>query len=119
MARSLPKHGERACYLRGCRRPECCDANYRYMCRIRLEHERGQRRRTEAQPVADRVAELIGAGWTQAQIERATGVGHRTLSPLLSGQYPRVHATTARKILALPVGPPPADQLDTSAIGST
>ncbi|MFD5875657.1 hypothetical protein [Streptomyces sp. NPDC060322] len=116
--RTPPQHGERRCYLHGCRRPECLNAHYRYMSRLNLEHSRGQKRRVDAAPVTAHLNLFIEAGWKQAQIERATGVNHRTLGPLLAGTYPRVHATTARKVFALEVGPPPVD-LDTDATGTT
>lgn len=118
MTRTAPQHGERRCYLRGCRRTECSNAHYRYMSRLRLEHQRGQRRRTDAQPATDHLNQLIEAGWTQAQIERATGVNHRTLSPVLAGTYPSVNTTTAERILALPIGPPPNTDVDTDATGT-
>ncbi|MFE7485541.1 hypothetical protein [Streptomyces sp. NPDC057552] len=112
------QHGERRCYLRGCRLPECLDANYRYMSRLRLDYQRGSTRRTDAKPVAAHINQLLDAGWTQAQIERATGVGHRTLSPLRIDKCVNVHTTIARRLLALPIGPPPANETDTDATGT-
>ncbi|MYW29765.1 hypothetical protein [Streptomyces sp. SID2119] len=116
--RTPVQHGERRCYLRGCRLPECLDANYRYMSRLRLDYQRGTARRTDAKPVRAHINQLLDAGWTQAQIERATGVGHRTLSPLRMDNCANVHTTTARRLLALPIGPPPAGETDTDATGT-
>lgn len=116
--RTAPQHGERRCYLRGCRRPECRAANYRYMSKLRLERQRGQRRRTCIKHVTDHVQNLIDAGWTQAQIERATGVGHRSIAPILAGSQPNVGVRTEQRLLALPVGPPPCDARDIDATGT-
>ncbi|MEV6854786.1 hypothetical protein AB0M89_13365 [Streptomyces microflavus] len=116
--RTPVQHGERRCYLRGCRRDECMDANYRYMSRLRLDYERGSTRRTDAKPVTAHINQLLEAGWTQAQIERATGVNHRTLSPLRMDNCANVHNTTAERLFALSVGPPPADETDTDATGT-
>lgn len=118
MTRTPPQHGERRCYLRGCRRPECSAANYRYMSRLRLDYERGEARRAPAAPVLEHLRQLINAGWTQAQIERATGVGHRTIGPVIAETCTKVSTTTARKILALPISEPPTDEVDTDAIGT-
>lgn len=101
------QHGERACYLRGCRRPECADAHYRYMSRYRLDLQRGQRRRVPAAPARARVHALLDAGWSRSQIATTTGCSARGVSALARGHVNDVSPLTERRILALPVGPPP------------
>lgn len=102
-----PQHGERRCYLRGCRLPECLDAHYRYMSRYRLDAQRGQQRRQDIGPVQQHTNNLIATGWTQAQISRASGVPHRAVGAILGGHQPTVANSTANRILTVPVGPAP------------
>jgi len=113
-----PQHGERRCYLRGCRRDECLHAHYQYMSLLRLDTHRGQARRTNAKHVTQHLHDLIDLGWTQAQIERATGVTHRTLGSIIRADFLTVGTDNARRILALPVGPPPDDTQDVDATGT-
>lgn len=107
----------RACYLRGCRTDACTHANYQYMSALRLDHHRGQRRRIDATRARVHIERLLAADWSQAQIARAAGVSQRTVCGTLGGQ-PAVSTGTARAILAVPVGPPPADQRDVDATGT-
>ncbi|MFJ4624283.1 hypothetical protein [Streptomyces sp. NPDC088812] len=107
----------RACYLRGCRLPECREADYQYMSRIRLDHHRGQRRRTDASQTRHHIELLLAAGWTQAQIRRATGLAHRVVGSVLAGQR-EVANDTARAILAIPLSEPPSDTRDVDATGT-
>lgn len=118
MTKTPPQHGERACYLRGCRRPECCTAHYRYMSRIRLEYARGQRRRVDATPAAEHVRTLLSHGWNQAQISRKAGIAHRVIGSLKTGTYATISRATEQAVLAVPAGPPPADSPDTDATGT-
>jgi transcriptional regulator with XRE-family HTH domain len=111
-------HGERRCYLRGCRRDECCQANYRYMSRIRLDHGRGQRRRTTTTKALAHIRSLTAAGWTQAQICRATGLPHRTISAIANGLYKETNRGIEQRILALPIGEAPDDLRDIDATGT-
>jgi DNA-binding CsgD family transcriptional regulator len=108
----------RACYLRGCQHNECEQANYRYMKRLRLEHARGQRRRTDATQTRAHVERLIAAGWNQAQISRAANLAHRTIGAVVAGS-PTVANTTALAILSIHIGPPPQDARDVDATGTT
>ncbi|MFP3986937.1 hypothetical protein U9R90_05420 [Streptomyces sp. E11-3] len=107
----------RACYLRGCRQTECKQADYRYMSRIRLDYHRGQRRRQPATQSRAHIQRLLTLGWTQAQIGRASTIGHRAISAILAGQ-PTVSNHTARSILNIPIGPPPTDTRDVDATGT-
>jgi len=107
----------RGCYQRGCRRPECAHANYRYMSRLRLEHNRGQRRRTDATQTRHHIERLIAKGWTQAQIARAAGIVHHLVGDVRHGKQ-NIANNTAYAILSVPIGPPPADTRDVDATGT-
>lgn len=107
----------RACYLRGCAQPACKDADYRYMSALRLDHHRGVRRRTDATQTRHHLERLLAAGWTRAQIARASDVAHRTVGVALTDAT-TVSTRTARGILSIPIGPPPADQRDVDATGT-
>ncbi|MCX4863499.1 MULTISPECIES: hypothetical protein [unclassified Streptomyces] len=117
MNRTEPQHGERRCYLRGCRRPECEQANYRYMSRLRLDNARGQHRRIASTQTIAHVERLIANGWNQTQIASAAGLGERTVGQLLQGRA-YVYVGTARSILAIHVGPPPYTPRNVDATGS-
>lgn len=110
-------HGTRACYVRGCRRDECRAANYRYMCRARLDRHRGQPRRVPSTQTRAHIERLLAAGWTQAKIARAAGLYHRSIGGILAGQ-PTIANRTALAILNIPIGPPPADDRDVDATGT-
>lgn len=107
----------RGCYQRGCQLPECSQANYRYMSRLRLEHHRGQRRRTDATQTRHHIERLIAGGWTQAQIARAAGLAHHLIGDTRRGQQ-IVANSTAHAILSVPIGPPPAPVRDVDATGT-
>ncbi|MFF1684642.1 hypothetical protein [Streptomyces sp. NPDC058254] len=108
----------RGCYQRGCRRPECAQANYRYMSRLRLEHSRGQRRRTDTTQSRHHIERLMAADWTQAQIARAAGLVHHIISDIRHGKQ-TISNATAYAILSVPIGPPPANIRDVDATGTT
>lgn len=107
----------RACYIRGCRRPECKQADYQYMSRIRLEHHRGQRRRTDATQTRAHIERLQAAGWTQAQIARTAGLNHRTVCEIIHGA-PTISNRTALAILSIPIGAAPADGRNVDPTGT-
>lgn len=122
MTRTLttpPPHGERRCFLRGCRLPECIAADKRYIKRLRLDRERGVRRRLDAQPAAERIQTLRDAGWTQAQIARAAGLSHTVIRTVAAGRVADVTRKTAVAILSVQPGPPPQDLRDVDGTGST
>lgn len=108
----------RACYLRGCNTAACKQANYRYMSQIRLEHHRGQRRRTDATQTRVHVERLLATGWTQAQISRAAGIVHHLVSDVIHGKQ-TIANKTAYAILSVPISAPPADTRDVDATGTT
>lgn len=111
------QHGERRCYLRGCRRPECLQAHYRWSSRYRLDVHEGRTRRTNATQTRHHIERLQAAGWTQAQIARRAKLAHRVLTAVLAGQK-TVANRTALAILSVPISTPPADQRDVDATGT-
>ena len=119
MTRKIPpQHGERRCYLRGCRKPECEAANYRYMSRLRLDHVQGRPRRTTPDAAVKHLNALLDLGWTQAQISRASGINHRVLGSLLHGTYRSTNRSVEERVLALAITAPPADDRDTDSTGT-
>lgn len=95
-----PPHGERRCYLQGCRRDECRQANYRYLTRYRLDRARGTRRRVPAAPVARRVHQLAAMGWSHKQIGTAANCVPRIITSLAAGDYKTMRSDLAARILA-------------------
>ncbi|MFF8482383.1 hypothetical protein [Streptomyces antibioticus] len=112
-----PHTPSRGCYQRGCPQPACKTADYQYMSALRLDHHRGQRRRTDATQTRHHIERLLAAGWTQAQITRAAGTAHRVVGAVLAGQRD-VANDTARAILNIPIGPAPDDGRDIDATGT-
>lgn len=90
----------RGCYQRGCRRPECENANYRYMSRYRLDRERSGLRRVDSGPAAAHVRELVKADWSCRQIATVADCAERTIVALCSGTYPTIRADIAARIVA-------------------
>lgn len=105
---ATPHTASRACYIRGCRRPECKHADYQYMSRIRLDYQRGHRRRTDATQTRHHVERLKALGWTQAQISRAANLASRTITDVSAGT-PTISNRTAYAVLNIPLGPPPPE----------
>lgn len=115
----MPAHGQRRCYLAGCRRPECATAHYRYMSKLRLDQLQGKPRRIDATQTRTHIQRLQASGWTQAQITRVSGLSHhRIVGSILKGQA-TVSCRTALAIYSVPIGPPPGDHRDVDATGTT
>lgn len=108
----------RNCYLRGCRLPACIKASTRYTKRLRLEHQRGRYRMTDATQARRHVTRLMAAGWTQVQIGAASGVPSANIHKLYVGPQAKIANWRAAAILGVEVGPPPADPRRVNAIGS-
>lgn len=108
----------RNCYLRGCRQQACIDASTRYTKRLRLEHQRGQYRMTDATQARHHVERLIAAGWTQVQISEASGVPSANVHKLYVGPQAQIANWRAAAILAVEITPPPADNRHVDATGS-
>ncbi|MFJ8594822.1 helix-turn-helix domain-containing protein [Streptomyces sp. NPDC093598] len=94
----------RACYLRGCRLPECRQANYRYGKQLAVEHVRGTRRMHPADQVRAHIERLLANGWWQAEIARVAEVPRSNVSVIVNGQ-PQTNRRTALAILSIPVTP--------------
>lgn len=107
-----------SCTWTGCGRPECRQTHYRYMKRLRVDYARGQRRRRDATQTIHHIERLHNNGWTTAQIGRAAGLGESTIRAIASRIHPEVSNTVARAILAITLGPPPADTRTTDATGT-
>lgn len=99
-ARPMPEHGTRACYLRGCRRPECSDANRSYSKRYRLDSLRNGKRRINPDQAAQHARTLASHGWSEAQIGAAAGCSEIVVHHLINGQCQGIHRDIAAKILA-------------------
>lgn len=99
-----PHTPSRACYQRGCQRPECERANYLYAKQIRLEHTRGERRLQDAARVRAHIQQLLDNNWWLAEIARASGVPSSNLQKILA-ESKSTRKDTARAILAVPVTP--------------
>jgi hypothetical protein len=89
-----PPHGQRRCYLRGCRRPECVEANRRYCKQYRVATVR-QPIRIDATPIRQRVEDWSAQGYSHVQIAEAVGGHSGDITKLLSGQ-----ATIAPRVAA-------------------
>ncbi|MFF4403671.1 hypothetical protein [Streptomyces sp. NPDC001404] len=99
-----PKHGQRACYLRGCRRLECHAAHKRYCKQRDFRAHREGPRHIDATPAAEHVKSLAAAGWTQTGIAEATGCGIHTICSLINGNQKKVRPETAQRLLAFKPG---------------
>lgn len=108
----------RACYLRGCPQQECARADYRYRKQLDLEHSRGQHRLRDATQASVHIQRLNFAGWTNPQIAEASGVGTASVQKLSNGKQKKISNGRAAAILAVKIGPPPADQRRVDATGT-
>lgn len=84
-------HGTRACYGRGCRRPECVAANRDYQ----RAYMRGRARTIPAAGTRDTICALILSGETRASIAATTGYSPSLVGRLAAGRVQRVHPETA------------------------
>jgi hypothetical protein len=74
-------HGTRACYVRGCRRPECLAANRAYAARVsRLKLYGRWEPYTGAAPVRDHIRALSAAGIGWKRVAFLAGVPTGVLS---------------------------------------
>jgi transcriptional regulator len=108
----------RNCYLRGCRAPGCVLASTRYTKQLRLEHQRGHYRMTDATQVRDHIKRLTAAGWTQQQISAACGIPSANIHKLHVAAQQKIASWRAAAILAVPVTPAPANPRRVDATGS-
>lgn len=99
--RTPPQHGTRACYLRGCRRDECRDANRRYCKQYRVTTIH-QPIRVDATPVINRLNSWVDQGYSQTQIQRVTNIASGDISKILNKKQRTVHPDLARRVLTAP-----------------
>jgi hypothetical protein len=94
------QHGERRCYLRGCRRPECAAAHARYCKQYRLATLAGPIK-IDAAPVAAHIAHWTDRGYSLVQIAQATGRFTGELSRIRKGQQTAITPAVAHQILSV------------------
>ncbi|MFE0088807.1 hypothetical protein [Streptomyces sp. NPDC059016] len=105
MTRTPPQHGERRCYMAGCRRDECRAANAAYCKRYRVSRHRNGPRRVDATPYAEHVRRYADLGWSRRQIALLAGTSETTIIDLLSGKAKHLNPDSAEAIRALPAEP--------------
>lgn len=108
MTHTLPQHGDRACYLRGCQRPECRDGRNARRRAIRAGTLQPSRTLIDATEVREHILDLQAAGHSPTSIAVLAGVAHTTvlnfLQPNRASRRGRKRYTTpqtAAKILAV------------------
>lgn len=94
----------RNCYLRGCRLPECERENYVYAKQLKIEHNRGERRRQDVAEVRSHIEQLLANKWWLAEIARVSGVPRSNLQKIVTMSQV-THRDNVRAILAVPVVP--------------
>jgi hypothetical protein len=109
---------DRNCYLRGCREAACIAVSTRYSKRLRLEHQRGQYRMTDATQARRHIKRLMAAHWTQVQISEASGVPSANIHKLYVGAQSKIANWRAAAILDVTIGPPPPNPGRVDATGS-
>lgn len=92
-----PQHGERRCYLRGCRRPECVEANKRYCKQYRLATVHAPLR-VDASAAVRRLAHWANQGYSHTQIAAAAKINAPEVSKLLTGKQTTLSLAHARRI---------------------
>lgn len=98
MTGPAPEHGERACYLRGCDRPECVAAHTAYGAqRTRMIAYGRWDPFTDAEPVRQHVRELVAAGLTYTAIETMAGVSAAIVWRLMDGAADRPPSIRIRR----------------------
>lgn len=105
MARTAPQHGERRCYINGCRRPECKAANDVYCKRYRVRRHRAGTMRVDAAPYVGLARRYADIGWSRRQIAEAAGISETTIINLLNGKLQRLNPVTYNALRALPADP--------------
>lgn len=112
-------HGTRACYLRGCRRPECRSAHARYCKEYALDRYRNGGRRIDPTSAAQHVQQLVAAGCTISGIVEGAGVSHYTVVDLANDATNGILPDTELRILSFhPEPDDPARGHWTNAIGT-
>lgn len=100
------QHGTPAGYSEdGCRCDDCTDAKSAYWARMSKLKAYGRWVAKHVDPAGARehLAKLRAAGLGIRTIEKHTGVDDSTLRALAAGQYRRIDASTAERLLAMPL----------------
>ncbi|RAJ70222.1 hypothetical protein K378_01387 [Streptomyces sp. Amel2xB2] len=100
-----PAHGERRCYLRGCRCDACRAAHNRYLQEYKLDQLRNKPRKVDAGPATQHVQDLIARGCTRKGIADHTTAHNSTIADLAEGTRKLVLLDTERSILAFRPAP--------------
>lgn len=95
-----PQHGERRCYLRGCRRPECRAANKRYCKAYDIRRHREGPVYVDAKPCQEHLQKLLDDNWSMASIATATNMPAGTLRAIAVGDHKTCRPDTRDRILA-------------------
>jgi hypothetical protein len=93
-----PQHGERRCYLRGCRKPECKAAHARY-CKEYALTTLNAPIRVDAAPIAARIKEWADLGYSNRQIAAAAGRWDAEVRRIRLNLQPTVAPSIAEAIL--------------------
>lgn len=94
----------RACYLRGCRRPGCTEANKRYCKQYRVTRHTSGRRRVDAAPYRAIVRRYAEAGWSHSEMAALAGCSETVIHDLLNGAL-RLQSSSAARLDAIPATP--------------
>lgn len=125
MSTPLPRHGTYARAngrpsrgIKGCRCPRCRRAEAAYTKRRNYLNATGRPLRVDVEPAAAHLDALFdaGAGWTQ--LAAATGCSTSTLHLIRRRTSPKIHRTTAVKILAVRPGQAQPARRPVSNIGT-
>lgn len=104
-----PKHGERRCYMAGCRCDKCRAANAAYCKRYRLDrHTTGRPRRVDARPYIKLAERYAAHGWSHSQMADLAGCCETIFFALINGRSVHLNQKTARQLDAMPTTPPDA-----------
>jgi transcriptional regulator with XRE-family HTH domain len=100
VSRPIPDHGTRACYLRGCPRPECSAAHRAYCKQYRNKAYQHGALRDDASQAATHCRKLSAQGWSERQIADAAKCSPRLVHNLITGAQANVNPGITAKILA-------------------
>lgn len=102
MTRTPPQHGERRCYIAGCRRPECTAAHKRYCKAYRAATFHTGTLRHDTTAAAGRITRWALEGWSHSQMSQTTGCSGRVIFNLLNNGTSSINTATVRRILTAP-----------------
>lgn len=94
-------HGTNACYIGGCRRPECTKAHGRHRKMLKLDEIRGVAHTVPGVGTARRLRALAAIGWPEQEIAARLGCDRTWVSQARRESRPRVFASTARSVAGI------------------